>query len=135
MQAQRVENDGYKRTARGWHAYAIVPIDGYWDALKSVKETLVELADDTLFSGESDWPNAPGDTHLSCAESFLANWKHAKEEALALGWEGIFDTTPRVFWVPDENEFAYGFVFRQPNNGTTFVVSPVPLPWLMEILV
>jgi hypothetical protein len=36
---------------------------------------------------------------------------------------------PVVFWVPVEDSFRYGFVFKQDNNGSTFVVSPVPMPW------
>ena len=37
-------------------------------------------------------------------------------------------------WLPvwDTYEFSFGFVLKQDNNGTTFVVSPVPLPHLAE---
>jgi hypothetical protein len=36
-------------------------------------------------------------------------------------------------WLPYDTEFAYGFVWKQDNNGTTFVASPVPMPWLLRI--
>jgi hypothetical protein len=50
------------------------------------------------------------------------------------GWEGDFSFPARVLWLLEEgsNAFAYAFVWKQDHNGTTYVVSPYPLPWLGE---
>jgi hypothetical protein len=49
-------------------------------------------------------------------------------------WEGDFSRGPCVMPIPDpdNNGFQAAFVWKQDNNGTTFVVSPVALPWLWE---
>jgi hypothetical protein len=57
----------------------------------------------------------------------------SKELATENGWEGDFRGSAYVFWIPDEHNMRYGFVWKQDNNGTTFVVSPVPLPHLKDI--
>jgi hypothetical protein len=36
-------------------------------------------------------------------------------------------------WLPNESEFKHGFVLKQDNNGETYVVSPVELPWLEDV--
>ena len=53
------------------------------------------------------------------------------------GWEGdVRDGTGiYVFAVPgEESDTEVGFVFKQDNNGTTFVISPVELPHLRDHL-
>lgn len=49
-------------------------------------------------------------------------------------WEGDFTEGPCVFALPDANVAKVAFVWKQSNNGDTFVVSPVELPWLAEWL-
>ena len=47
-------------------------------------------------------------------------------------WEGDMGI-PSPFWIPtpeDNGGFSVGFVWKQGNNGTTFIVSPVELPHL-----
>lgn len=63
-------------------------------------------------------------------DDFLRAWESAKEAASAEGWEGDFRHQPVVFWVPMSTTFEYGFAFKQDNNGDTFVLSPVAMPWL-----
>lgn len=67
---------------------------------------------------------------------FMVHWEHAKGMAHKCGWEGDFFEKPRVFWLPDPDngKFTYGFVIKQENNGTTFVISPVYLHNLRESL-
>ncbi len=48
------------------------------------------------------------------------------------GWEGIIQDGIWVFAIPDDVETKVGFVWKQDNNGTTFVISPIPLPHLRE---
>jgi len=71
------------------------------------------------------------DTCSPFFDGFASEWSQAKELAEKKGWEGDFSHEPAVFWIPlQDTDFAYGFVFKQANSGTTFVVSPKPLPWL-----
>ena len=108
--------------------YVCTPIDHHWEFLKTVKETAAELgARDAQFRFEAG--SRPFSLEISI-DSFLADWEEAKGAASQNGWEGDFREEPRVFWLPDETGFEYAFAFKQDNNGTTFVVSPVRLPWV-----
>ena len=52
------------------------------------------------------------------------------------GWEGDVRGRIFVFAVPGtEVNTEIGFLFKQDNNGTTFVMSPVELPHLQEFVV
>lgn len=48
------------------------------------------------------------------------------------GWEGdVRDDELYVFALPSDScETKIGFIWKQENNGSTFVASPYPLPWL-----
>lgn len=50
------------------------------------------------------------------------------------GWEGDFARVPTIFWTPNpsEGDWSYGFAWKQHNNGTCFVVSPLEIPHLKE---
>jgi hypothetical protein len=50
------------------------------------------------------------------------------------GWEGDFAEYPRIFWIPEPNhgDWVYGFAWKQSNNGTCFIASPVELDHLEE---
>jgi hypothetical protein len=110
------------------YCYHISPIDFAWQQLKTVVETASELASDeaelaVMGASSSEYPEAA---------EFLSDWKEAKSMAYAEGWEGDFRQGPVVFWVPTSDSFKYGFAFKQDNNGSTFVISPVPMPWLEQ---
>lgn len=49
-------------------------------------------------------------------------------------WEGSITAGPYVFALPvhDSSSLHLGFVWKQNNNGTTFIASPLPLWWLDE---
>lgn len=49
-----------------------------------------------------------------------------------VGWEGDISEGPFFFFVPSELEMKCGYVLKQSNNGSTFVASPHPMPWLAE---
>lgn len=104
-------------------AYELPPIDFGWDFLLTVDETAAKLqrAEDVI-----------GVTTLEYGTRELAaDWTHAKDLATEAGWDGDFRHPPVVFWVPCDTEFRPGFVFKQDDNGTTYVVSPTPLPHLV----
>ncbi len=109
--------------------YVCSPIDHNWENLKSVAEYAQELgARDAAVIAER------GEKGLlyydSTVNDFLRDWNEAKSLAHEHGWEGDFRQGPSIFWLPDETGFIYGFVFKQDNNGTTFIISPRQLPWV-----
>ena len=110
-----------------WHTYALPPIDFGWENLKSVRETAAAI----LASSTSG--ARPNDVDAADLNHFLTSWQSAKAAASAAGWEGDFREEPVVMWLPNESEFKHGFVLKQDNNGETFVVSPVELPWLEDV--
>jgi hypothetical protein len=111
-----------------WIAYAVNPIDFHWEHLQTVQTVAAKLAEgeaDEVVTGEH---GASG----GLVSGFLSALDTAKELARKKGWEGDFRPghEPRVFWLPGENEFHYAFVWKQENNGDTFIVSPLALPWV-----
>jgi hypothetical protein len=65
--------------------------------------------------------------------AFAAEWRAALASAAAEGCSTNSDDwrqEPSVFWIPMEDGFAPGFVIKEDNNGTTYVISPVSLPHL-----
>lgn len=112
-----------------WHTYSINPIDFHWDRLPTVEETAASIG------AHNARIRATGDDSDDGHEinRFIADWESAQEAARAAGWEGDFRNPPAVFWLPSDSEFDYGFVIKQDNNGTTFVMSPVELPHLAGI--
>lgn len=113
-----------------WYAYEQSPIDHGWEHLKTVEEMAKELgATEAMLRARGENP-AHADIYL--LDEFLTHWHEAKDAALDVGWEGDFRHAPRVFWVPVDGQFTYGFAFKQDNNGSSFVVSPCEMPWLMD---
>lgn len=114
--------------------YVCSPIDNNWGNLKSVMEYARELgARDAAIIAEHGEKGL-----LSFDDSvgeFLKDWEEAKSAAYEHGWEGDFRQGPSVFWLPDETGFIYGFVFKQDNNGTTYVISPMVLPWVEKFAI
>jgi hypothetical protein len=102
-----------------------VPIDWNWQHLTPL-ETFVQKVRD---AGQD--PKLQEDEAFSVDE-ILADWEHAKALAHDKGWEGDFRVGPYIFWLPTETGFTYAFAFKQDNNGTTFIVSPVQLQWVEE---
>lgn len=106
-----------------WTAYNITQIKFGWQNLITINDTLSVII-------QERYKCIPGDINVPEIESFLINWENAKGLAREQGWDGNFNETPRVFWLPAKNKFIYGFVFTQDNNGNVFIISPEPLPWL-----
>ena len=107
-----------------WHVYEVSPIDFNWEYLPTVESTAGALASEEARMRVSQ-PTAAA-PHIDCDE-FLFMWNTAQDEALSKGWEGDHRVDPVVMWVACVDAFRPGFVIKQDNNGTTYVVSPVPL--------
>ena len=52
-------------------------------------------------------------------------------------WEGDIKAGPFIFTIPDPDAVSYkeGFVWKQQNNGSSFIASPCRLPWLESYLI
>ena len=111
-----------------WFVYQLDPIDFNWEHLPTVESVAISLASQEaktfIHYGNAD--STAGVTY----REFTALWASAKDAAGSKGWDGDFRVAPSVLWIPVEDSFSPGFVFKQDNNGTTFVVSPAPLPHL-----
>ena len=113
-----------------WSVYEVPPVDANWRFLKTVAATAREIGGD---SAHARAMGAPSSLEGPDIEEFLSTWQAAREAARQAGWDGDFRHEPVVFWVPGDTEFRWGFVIKQDNNGTTYVVSPVPMPHLDEL--
>jgi hypothetical protein len=80
-----------------WYTYEIAPIDFGWENLKSVRETLQEIA------SRSSSQKLKNDIDSTDVNDFIAMWESAKDAASDTGWEGDFRHEPAVFWIPCEN--------------------------------
>ncbi len=106
-----------------WYVYELAPIDFNWEHLPTVEATAIALAG-------HDAQAAVRKTNVAGMESdqFLSLWRSAQDAALSAGWGGDHRNDPVVMWLPGDSEFVPGFVLKQDNNGTTYVVSPLPMP-------
>jgi hypothetical protein len=112
-----------------WKAYSIIPIDFRWELLPSVEEVAARMAEDKavgLIHGL--------ESNIGELDRFFSDLQHAHTLARDQGWEGDYSDRPRVLWLPDQGTFSYGFVWKQANNGSTFVILPHPLPWLDALI-
>ena len=102
------------------YIYSIDPID-FWpgwykeaDYLKSVDDV-----DDLV-----------GNTFV---EEYQALKKRALAKALDAGWEGDIREGPFVAGLPSSGgDVRVMIAWKQDNNGTTFIASPVELPQLKQ---
>lgn len=103
------------------YVYVLSPIDIGWSFLRKATDVAKQMIDGERFEE---------------AAEFLLFFKEAKERAKRYGWEGDFKcyAEPRVISFPihESCSFEMAIAWKQSNNGTTFVVSGVPMPWLEE---
>ena len=104
-----------------WFVYVQYPIDAGWNNLLTVVDAAELICDAADFNQE---PERHG------FDNFISLFCSARTAARRAGWEGDCLGSPRVFWIPCEGGFRVAFVWKQSNNGTTFVASPFELPWL-----
>ncbi|MDT0354143.1 hypothetical protein RJO15_00020 [Herbaspirillum huttiense F1] len=118
-----------------WFIYQVGAINSSWECLPTVARTAERMA-----GFESSQRTRLTARYLepttANVETFLADWESACNEARSYGgWEGDFLYEPAVLWLPKlESAFDYGFVLMQSNNGTVFVVSPIQLSWLDNLV-
>ena len=98
--------------------YKIGPID-HWNGWHEPSDLFRALSG----FGDCEWLD-PADWERS--------WNKAQKLALQLGWDGDIRTGPFVTVLPDQDGSTPPFLigWKQDNNGTVFVASPLHLPWL-----
>jgi hypothetical protein len=118
-----------------WFVYELPPIDFWWEFLPTVADVAVGMASGGAREAVTEHSSTfRGVVDLNSTVTFVRNFREAQDLAGRHGWEGDFSMPARVLWLPEENSpvFSHAFVWKQDNNGTTYVVSPHPLPWLGE---
>ena len=112
----------------GWlYCYYLDPKDHGWNFLLTVEEAAKKFIEEGFERGGEP------DCNIKELNYFLDNYHAAKRLASENLWEGDFDGAAHVFALPDGSPyFQLAFVWKQHNNGSTFVVSPIELPWLEE---
>jgi hypothetical protein len=106
------------------YSYEVSPMDAGWSRLPTVPEYLKRVA------GEFHYENSS--PRVDAIEEILNFVKEALRAGHSVGWEGDFKQygEPRVVVLPHPDEPRLALAWQQDNNGTTFVVSEVPMPWL-----
>ncbi len=101
-------------------------IDFRWEFLPTVEETIVKIA------------SKLGDGfHTNELECLLHCFKKAKNLAKKIGWDEHITHGMYVLYFPVNDGFEYGFAWKQngkSGNGSTFIISPIELPYNMEEL-
>lgn len=104
--------------------YATGPID-YFAGTVSIEELKKQIIKETLDFQDSDLIFNNIIRELEIAKVNIAKYSL---------WEGDIIEGPFVFAIPDPDivGMQYGFVWKQRNNGTTFIASPCAIPWIEE---
>lgn len=66
------------------------------------------------------------------ARHWYQEWERAQAGAKKLGWEGDCRQGPYVIPLPEGDDAGWNFIigWKQDNNGTSYIASPVELPHL-----
>jgi hypothetical protein len=102
--------------------YSCEPCD-WWHGWRKPEEVVG-------FPGRGD---AEGYEGAISPEEWVTVWRLAQEGAQLIGWEGDIrrgEGGPWVTMLPMPGNVTWLVAWKQDNNGTTFIASPVALPWL-----
>jgi len=99
------------------YLYACGPLD-CWPAMMTLAEALALAGSEDVCT-----PTEP-----------IALLGEALHTAASQGhWDGDFSVEPRFCPIPGGDVcMDWGVIWKQSNNGTTFVYSPHELPWLAQ---
>lgn len=102
--------------------YMIDPID-FWVGWMTENEFKANI--DLRYWG-------PNERKHAWNEYLTLKWK-ALGAARNVGWEGDIREGPLISAIPSaDGDVRYIIAWKQDNNGTTFVATPYPLPWLVD---
>jgi len=97
-----------------WYVYMPFRLERHWEHLELVEDT-------------AKWYSSEGlnGVHVN-RSAFHKAWAEAQQAALKAGWDGAMVGKALVYWLPADQGFEHGFVWRQ-GNGKGVLVSPVAL--------
>jgi hypothetical protein len=106
----------------------------FFDGLQTVEEycgnisSAIKVSADKVFDSGKD--NNKIDIQKIC--EILNSLEKAMYAARKEYWEGDIKQGPFILPIPDSyhSEMVLGFIWKQGENGSTFICSPIPLPWL-----
>ncbi len=107
---------------RKLHVYELMSCQDWFDGMQTVGEYL----------NGSPGPSEEFEDRCFRLIEMAMMAAHGAKETF---WEGDIRSKDnvRVFGVPDGDGGTFlGLVWKQDNNGSSFVASPVGLPWLAE---
>ena len=110
-----------------FHVYKISPVDNGWFLFKTVNEVLAHLCDGLKASAErciSDDLDIISYEYPE-AEEFVKQYNQSRAAAKKAGWDGDMRHEPCVVPIVQDTDCTFGFMWKQDNNGTTFVVLPI----------
>lgn len=108
-----------------WFLYCIDPID-FWEGWTTLEDFIKTKRD--WFEGS---PCRRASANMDrLFEGFYLAAKHG-------GWEGDVSNGPFVSGIPsgDSGNSSFMWAWKQSNNGTTYIYSPINLEWLNRNLV
>jgi hypothetical protein len=111
-----------------WSVHVVEPIDFGWDFLPTVSEAEAKIAS----APPPRLQFRPPEQEPVNVAGLRRDLELAKRLAANHHWEGTFRAgcEPRVLWLPWRDAFRYAFVWKQEDDGETFIVTPIPSPWL-----
>jgi hypothetical protein len=117
-----------------YHVYVLPPVDIGWGMFKTVRQVIDIACDDIKKRAADNFENLlyhgrgvyRSEVDIS---DFLENYDQSLRAAKKTGWwEGDMRHEPVVVPLVRELEGEYGFMWKQDNNGTTFVVTSEEMP-------
>ena len=117
-----------------YYAYCTLPIDNGFNNLILLEDYVIRLANSAKSVPGEITDDFKAENQYSSVSSVLSLWEFGKSLAKKVGWEGDIREGPYVFFIPDPGSFEMRqcFVFKQDNNGETFIISPFEMPWLRD---
>jgi len=103
----------------GMYGYTLPPID-FFDGCIDFDDYLKSILNDgcdEIFDGSLE-KYKKIEFVIDQLVSGMASFKY---------WEGDLRENIKVFTIPCENQTEIGFICKQSNNGSTFVLSPIEL--------
>src|SRR5690606_19610594 len=97
-----------KGGAVNWIAYQVMPIDFRWDHLSTFSEVLAQCQQRDTRALIDPGAHPFRVTSDALREAF----DHAQTAARSAGWDGDFRHEAVVFWIPCNEEFKFGFVWK-----------------------
>jgi hypothetical protein len=111
-----------------WTAYATDTITISWRKLQSLGDAAADIARTQAHIAAYEQTRCSAELG-----AFLNAFASARGLAHEQGWDGTVEGDYRVFWLPNpaNGDWLFAFAWKQ-IDGKTFVVSPMPLPWLED---